>query len=357
MSKSKVYFFAVSNGENDASMADKAVQLADVAGLAGTVTCDRPCAIKQHFGEAGNKGYIKPPITRAVVDWVTRVGGWPFVTDTNTLYTGRRNNAIDHMALAHEHGFTHNAIRAPIIIADGLLGADQITVPITGGKHFKEVRIASAGHEAASAIVLSHVKGHCLSGMGGAIKNIGMGFAARAGKLAQHHEGYPLFDHEKCRGCGVCARRCPTEAIQVRKKAEIDAPRCIGCGECLVLCPHDAIGFSWDAEGPVLIERICEHALGFLTTKRGRVGFLNFLTHVTQDCDCTEGKQKVLYPDVGIFASTDVVAVDKAAADMALTRYGKDIWLDWWPDSHYTAQFEYGAKLGLGSMDYDLVTL
>ena len=355
MQRAKVYFLPVRDGEEVGSIAHKAVQVAKAAGLAEVVTRKRPCAIKQHFGEGNNTGYVKPEITRAIVKWVQKAGGQPFVTDTNTLYRGRRAQALDHLEMAREHGFTREDLGAPVIIADGLLGTDQVTVPIQGGKHFTEVRIAAGGYHASSCIVLTHVKGHCQAGLGASVKNVGMGFAARAGKLAQHHEGYPNFDKHKCRACGTCVRWCPADAIVIKKTAEVISEKCVGCGECLAVCPRGAVGFSWDVEGPVLIEKVCEQVLGFLSNKQGRVGYLNFLIDVTRDCDCIGRKQKALYPNVGIFASTDILAVDKAAADVSCERYGKDIWLDWWPDSDYRAQFAYGEKLGIGSADYELV--
>jgi uncharacterized Fe-S center protein len=259
--------------------------------------------------------------------------------------------------MARENGFTHEALGAPVVIADGLLGVDQVTVPISGGRHFQDVRIAAAGYHAASSIVLSHVKGHCQAGMGGAVKNVGMGFAARAGKLAQHHDGHPDFDSAKCRACGVCVRWCPEEAIVIGDTAELEVGKCIGCGECLALCPHDAIGFSWDADGPVLVERMCEHVLGFLSNKRDHVGFVNLLIDVTRNCDCVGSKQQTEYPNVGVFASTDIVAVEAATSDVSRERYGKDVWLDWWPGSNYRAMLDYGEELGLGTSRYQLTEI
>jgi uncharacterized Fe-S center protein len=345
----------VSDGEGREAIARKAVKVTEAAGLAGTVVKDKPCAVKQHFGEHQNEGHIKPEITRAMVDWVRKAGGRPFVTDTNTLYRGRRANALDHLAVAREHGFTQEALGAPVIIADGLLGIEHVAVPIEGGKHFKEVRVAAAGYHAASCVVLTHMTGHCLGGMGGAIKNVAMGFASRAGKMAQHHQGLPVFNPEKCKACGICVRWCPSDAIRMEKKAQLLAEKCIGCGECLSLCPQQAIGFGWGAKGAVLLEKMCEYALGFLANKGKRMGYLNFLTDVTRDCDCMGRKQEVSYPNVGILASDDIVAVEKATADLSLKRYGKDIWLAWWPTSSYQTQFEYGEKIGLGTRQYELI--
>jgi len=103
-----------------------------------------------------------------------------------------------------------------------------------------------------------------------------------------------------------------------------------------------------------MIEKVCEHVLGFLSNKPGRVGFLNFITRVTRNCDCMGNRQKIERPDIGILASTDIVAADKAAADLTRERYGRDVWKEWWPDSGYERQFEYGEEIGLGTRDYEL---
>lgn len=358
MGRAKVYFAPVSNGEDIASLAEKAYRLSEVAGFRELVAKGRPCAIKQHFGEDENRGYVKPAVTARIAELVKRAGGDPFVTDTNTLYRGRRSQAVQHILMAQEHGFALEAVGAPVIIADGLHGADQVVVQIDKGRHFKEVRIATVLHQVPSCIVLTHVKGHCQMGLGGSIKNVGMGCSARAGKLAQHQGGQPQFKEIKCLGCGICADWCPTDAIDLEGgKARLDPERCIGCGECLALCPEDAIGFTWLTEGPELTEKVCEHALGFLANKGGRVGYINFVTDVTKNCDCVGQAQEAEYPDVGIFASTDLVAVDKAVADVTRRVYGKDIWLEWWPESKYPVQFEYGSEIGLGSPDYELIEL
>ena len=364
MSKAKVFFIPVADNELLDSIAAKTARLAKAARLESVIPKGRPCAVKLHFGEDKNTGYVKPPIIRALVEFLRQAGGDPFLTDTNTLYRGRRSQATDHLNQAAEHGFTLDALGAPVIIADGLHGADQVTVPIQGGKHFKEVRIASALHQTAGAVVLTHVKGHCQAGLGGALKNVGMGCSARAGKLAQHDGGTPSFDARKCTGCGTCVRWCPTQAIDLaprkndkRGLARLTPEKCIGCGECLALCPFDAVGFEWAIGDLELGERVCEHCLGFVKNKAYGVAYLNFVIDVTRNCDCVGSRQKTERPNVGIIASTDLIAVDQATADLTREAYGHDVWLKWWPKSKYDQVLAYGETLGVGTRAYDLTRL
>ena len=183
---SKVYFTRVANREPDEALAEKAAKLYAKAGFAAQLASGRPVAIKQHFGEKGTEGYLKPPIARRFAELIRKAGGKPFVTDTNTLYRGERSNAVDHLNLCASHGFTHEGVGCPVIIADGLMGSSQVWVTIDG-KHYQRVPIAADAFHAHAIVVLTHVKGHLAAGLGGAIKNVGMGCASRAGKLDQHH--------------------------------------------------------------------------------------------------------------------------------------------------------------------------
>ena len=128
--KSKVYFLKVENGESVASLAQKTGQLFDFAGFKDAISKKDMVAVKTSFGEKGNIGYLKPPIIKAVVDKVKECNGKPFLIETNTLYEGRRTNAVDHLSHAHDHGFSYENIGAPIIIGDGLFGEHDVQIEI-----------------------------------------------------------------------------------------------------------------------------------------------------------------------------------------------------------------------------------
>jgi uncharacterized Fe-S center protein len=160
-------------------------KLFNAAGCAKAVRPGDLTAVKLHFGERGCDTHISPTLVRAVVDKVVEHGGRPFLTDTNTLYSGSRHNAVDHVLTALEHGFGFAATAAPIIIADGLSSTNVAEVAINR-KHFRTVTIAGDIAAAQSMMVISHFKGHELAGFGGAVKNLAMGCAPRVGKQDQH---------------------------------------------------------------------------------------------------------------------------------------------------------------------------
>ena len=216
------------------SLLQKLQTLLEKGGFSESFDKDKLVALKLHFGEYGNLAYIRPNYIRLVVDMVKKVGGKPFLTDANTLYKGTRSNAVDHLETAEINGFARSVVGAPLIIADGLRGSDEVKVPIDG-EFVKEAKIGAAIAHADTVISISHFKGHEQAGFGGAIKNVGMGSASRAGKMEQHSSSKPKVRKEKCVRCMLCARNCPVDAITVDDYAVIDYDKCIGCGQCVAM--------------------------------------------------------------------------------------------------------------------------
>ena len=238
-------FFADLRTESEKdNVPNKIGRLFKKAGLDGTFGKGDLVGVKTHFGERGNTAFLRPQYLAKVVDLVASNGGRPFLTDSNTLYVGMRANAVDHLETAALHGFTYPVVNAPVVIADGLKGKDETVVDVDL-KRCHSIRVGAAAMQADSIMCVSHLKGHMLTGFGGAMKNLGMGFGSRAGKLDMHMEVTPQVRKDKCRGCGTCVRKCPEHAIKLTKrKAVIDAEKCIGCGECLIVCPYSAVDFG-----------------------------------------------------------------------------------------------------------------
>ncbi|MCW2277234.1 DUF362 domain-containing protein [Heliophilum fasciatum] len=366
---SKVYFANFRARKPKHNKIEKIRRLFAMAGFDQMIGQDDLTAIKLHFGERGNDTHINPVLVRPVVEQIKARGGKPFLTDTNTLYSGSRHNSVDHLLTALEHGFGFEVTGAPMIIADGLRSDHVVEVPI-GQKHFQSVKMARDIVTADSMIVLSHVKGHEMAGFGGAIKNLAMGCAPAAGKKAQHDAKF-VVNPEPCTGCSTCIKVCPEQAITLTdKKAAIDPARCIGCGECMTVCPVKAIGMDWETELPPFLERMTEYAYGAIKGKEGKVGFINFLTNITPDCDCCSWSDAPIVPDIGFLASADPVAIDKASYDLVNQQaglrhsllqcnhdHGEDKFRGVWDYVDGTLQFRYGAQIGMGSLDYELIEI
>lgn len=319
MSKEKVQvWFAPVRSPGKRSLVARAGGLLEHAGLRRAIAEDDLVAVKLHFGEAGNTGFVQPIFVREVVARIKAAGGKPFLTDANTLYRGERSNAVDHLACALHNGFSYATVEAPIVIADGLDGRESVDVPIDGGKHFESVRIGSAAVHADAMVVVSHVKGHEATGFGGALKNVGMGFGCRSAKQRMHADFKPEVIAEHCTACNRCVRWCPVDAIVIGpdRAAVIDYEVCYGCGECVAACPHGAIAAQWKTTPDAIQEKIAEHVAGAVAGKEGKVVYLSFITNVTPDCDCWNFSDAAVVPDIGVLASTDPVAIDQAAYDL-----------------------------------------
>jgi uncharacterized Fe-S center protein len=313
--------------------------------------------VKIHPGEEGNGYYISPGRIRGVTDALRLPAGRTFLTDTTVLYGGRRMSAPDYALLAAEHGFGPPDT-PPFLVADGLRGTSEVTVPLPPVCGSARARLASLLVEADSLVVVSHFKGHLATGFGGAIKNLGMGCASRGGKLYQHSALKPLVHGRACTACGNCASHCPAGAIRVGDSAVIDGSACIGCAECIQRCPEGAIGVDWGSDSGAFVKRMTESALGAAAACRISV-YVNFVVDVSPDCDCMAHAGAPIVPDLGILVSDDPVAVDQASLDLVNGVPGgpADRFLALRPDRDGTVQLEHGQSIGLGSREYALRTV
>ena len=348
----KVFFIPASRQDGPEKIVRKLKNLLTASEFDSSITDQDFIAVKTHFGERKNTTHIPPWFFKPLAARIRQQGGRPFLTETSTLYVGQRSDAVAHLLHAHEHGFSPDVTGMPIIMADGLVGGEEITVPISGELQ-KEVKIASLCGRIQGLVCVSHPTGHIAIGFGGALKNLGMGLSSRKGKMAQHSSVKPVVQENKCIACGVCLRWCPADAITLGEKANIHHEKCLGCGECLTVCRFGAIAFSWAMEGAVLQKNIAEHALGAVAGKK--CFHINYLIDYTKDCDCMGHDQKPLVADIGLFASTDPVALDLACIHAIEKQGGKIIELGYPIDP--MIQITHAAKIGLGSLEYEIVTV
>jgi len=314
-------------------------------------------ALKIHFGEIGNSAYLKPANVKPLIDKIKQFKALPFLTDANTLYKGTRSDAVNHMLTAYKHGYGFQDMGVPVIIADGLTGKESIQVSVNL-KHFKEVKIAAAACHADSMIVLTHFKGHDVTGFGGAIKNVGMGLGSRAGKQMMHADVRPVVNNEKCTACGSCVKWCLTSAISmINNKAVIDLSKCIGCGECIASCNFGAIAISWAGTPDSVQEKMVEYFYGVWKDKKDRMVFFNFLTDISPNCDCYGHNDPPVTPDIGLLASLDPVAIDQASVDLVNKKTGSDKFREIYPDIDWSVQLSYAESLGIGTRQYELTEI
>ena len=183
-----------------------------------------------------------------------------------------------------------------------------------------------------------------------------------------HAAGKPSVDPDVCRSCGKCVRFCAVSAITIDKKAVIDQERCVGCGRCIATCPFDAIDPLYDEAPDVLNCKIVEYAMAAVKDKPSF--HISIICDVSPFCDCHGENDMPVVPNVGILASFDPVALDRACIDLVQRqpmvpgsllyrncdgRKPADIFKCVQPSTHWQSTFEHAERLGFGTSDYELV--
>jgi uncharacterized Fe-S center protein len=372
MLKSKVWFtnLRVKSSQN---LLKKLETLVIKAGIEQIDFKRKMVAIKIHFGEPGNLAYLRPNFAAYIVRLLKTKEAIPFLTDCNTLYYGRRSNAPSHLEAAFENGYNPIATNCPVIIADGVKGTDFREVEVNL-EFCRSAKIGTAIADADIIITLTHFKGHELTGFGGALKNLGMGCASVGGKLFLHSGSSPVIYEKNCTGCRVCEKYCAHDAIKVGKDkiAHIDYVKCVGCGQCVAVCQYDASRVVWKESSEIACKRISEYAFAAIKDKPSF--HISFIMDVSPNCDCWDSNDYPIVPDIGMAASFDPVALDKACVDMVNAAPAlpgskirenhlhndlrdKDKFKLVHHDTFWQAGLEHAEKIGLGNTSYELINV
>ena len=260
-------------------------------------------AVKLSTGEAGNPNYLQPALIK---DLVQRVKGT--IIESNTAYGGKRTNVADHMKVAEEHGFTAIA-DVDIMDANG-----QVELPVNGGKHLKVDIVGKDFMNYDFMVVLSHFKGHPMAGFGGALKNISIGIASPEGKAYIHSGG-------KTRNVTEVWNMIPADTIFQESMAEASK---------------------------AIIDHMGNRAL-----------YISVANNLSVDCDCVATPADPQMGDLGIFASLDPVALDRACINAVRNSsdHGKIHLIERIDSKHGMHNLEYAEQLGLGNQKYELVKL
>jgi uncharacterized Fe-S center protein len=361
---SQVFFFNYKDNKNPLTGLQK---LFDRSGFLSMIPEGESVAIKLHMGELGNIRYIRPVFVRKVVDIIKGKGGKPFLFDTVSNYPGGRRTKKKYQDTAVRNGFVEASVSAPVVITDD---DDELkTIPIVNpvdGCKLKEIKVPALLLNSSWLIVLSHVKGHELTGFGGALKNLGMGCVSTETKRAQHLVNMPIYAEEReCTACGKCADQCPTDAIKMvderPKRAEAE---CIYCGTCFFCCPSHC--WIWPPGSKEKLQVYLGHAAStVLSGYKGKVVFVNFIQDIVPYCDCAAPSGNPVVQDVGMAFSLDPVAIDKASLDLidkspiipgATSTKPPDI-LGKMHHTNSLVQLETAEKLGAGTLKYTLVSV
>ncbi len=260
-------------------------------------------AAKLSTGEAGNPNHLSTDVIKKLIHLTEAT-----IVECNTAYEGRRCNAADHLQTAAEHGFTAIA-EVDIMDANG-----EISLPVRNGKHLKENFIGKNWKDYDFTMVLSHFKGHPMAGFGGALKNVAIGMASSAGKAWIHTAG-------KSKDVPVDWGNVPPQEDFLESMAE-------------------ACESVFDKAGDNIL-------------------FINVANNLSVDCDCVAEPESVKMEDIGILASLDPVALDRACVDMVYNSPdpGKSHLIERMESRNAMHILDYAEKLGLGSQKYEIINV
>ena len=260
-------------------------------------------AIKLSTGEAGNPNHLSTDVIKGLVHLVDGT-----IVECNTAYEGRRMNSQDHLQTAAEHGFTAIA-EVDIMDTEG-----DVSLPVKIGKHLKENYVGKNYLDYDFTMVLSHFKGHPMAGFGGALKNVAIGIASSAGKAWIHTAG-------KSKDVPVDWENVPPQNDFLKSMAEA-----------------------------------CESVFDHVGDK---ILYINVANNLSVDCDCCAEPEPIKMEDIGIFASLDPVAVDRACIDAVYSSKdpGKVHLIERIEERNGTYLLQYAEELGLGSNNYELITI
>jgi len=269
-------------------------------------------AIKLHMGEPRNRNHLKAEEVKRFVDLLKRMGCKPFLFDTTVSYAGKRNSVEGYFEVAAVNGFTDAFMECPIVIGD-----EEHEV-VKGRLEYRVAKKLCG----VSVLVLTHVKGHPCSGIGAAIKNLGMGAMTKKTKSEIHEGGKPVYVGG-CEVCGVCVENCPIGVMKLdedEKRPKPSLTDCLGCSNCTIVCPRGALKPRVAAFDFLLAE-----AAKAAISKFKKVYFVNFLQRMTRFCDCFDEPLEPVIADIGILTGGDILAVEKATHDLIVKKEGRDV--------------------------------
>lgn len=276
--------------------------LVEIYNRLGRPVKDRVAA-KLSTGEAGNPNHLSTDVIKKLIKMTDAT-----IVECNTAYDGRRRNTPDHLQTAAEHGFTAIA-EVDIMDSEG-----DMALPVRKGKHLKENFVGKNWRNYDFTMVLSHFKGHPMAGFGGALKNVAIGMASAEGKAWIHTAG-------KSKTVPVDWTNVPPQEDFLESMAE-------------------ACESVFDAAGDNIL-------------------FISVANNLSVDCDCVAEPEPVRMEDIGILASLDPVALDRACVDMVYNSKdpGKVHLIERMEERQATHLLDYAEELGLGSQKYRLVVV
>ena len=262
-------------------------------------TLEGRVAVKVHSGERGNQNFLRPQFWKPIVDFVDGT-----VVETNTAYEGGRNTTASHLQTLKEHGWS-DLFNTEILDGDGT----DLELPIKNGRHITKNFVGKKTADYDSVLVLSHFKGHPMGGYGGALKQLSIGFASSYGKKYIHGVGVPEN--------------------------------------------------FWTSDHDAFLCAMAESASSVTDMFEDKAVYINVMANMSVDCDCCAVAEDPCIADIGILASSDPVAIDKACLDLvyASNDKGRDHLIQRIESRNGILTVKVAEKIGIGTTEYELVEI
>ena len=289
-------------------------------------------AIKLHFGEPGSKTAFTPEQIKPIIDVVKELGMEYFMFDSPVAYPGPRTEVDSYKEYTKKKGWDK--------LGEVVISNDFVVVK---GENMS-YEVCKGLAEADGVLVVSHFKGHCCAGFGGAIKNLGMGALTKKTKSEIHDGSKPVIG-EGCIQCKACERACPINGIKVTDKPEIKL--CYGCSNCVYACPEGVMKCKLNYFDILLAE-----GANAAQSKFKKFYYVSYLKNITKLCDCVSDAEEMIAKDWGYLMGKDAVAIDQAAYDLVTSE--EDVFLKYNKKSG-TEQVKAAESFGMGSSEYVLV--
>jgi uncharacterized Fe-S center protein len=264
----------------------------------------------------GYSHYLPPVIVTTLFERLRDLGARPVVTDSCSLFKGSRFTGFDWINTALILGYSSGeTFDSQLMLAGGYTNEEGKFYQAEG-RRLGGVELGSLLTDTGNVVVLSHVTGHPLLGLSGAVYNLGVGMLTGSGKLRVHSCLEVEFNPSKCDDCGVCLSYCPTGAVS-KGSSTVNYEReiCNNCLGCVLSCPNSAMSINAETI-PAFQESVVEAARTATDNLRGSAFFINFLSSVTPQTDDYPFSDIPFVPDLGILASRDPIAVDWATYQM-----------------------------------------
>jgi uncharacterized Fe-S center protein len=318
LTEAEVYFASATSyfpWQNMRISLERLFELLDVREWISKETFTRP-GIRFLTGDAASTRYLRPVLVRTMVDEFLKLRAIPIVIDSLSLWKGGEHyDAAGWSYKCRQHGFSMESLGTEIFLAEGYTGMDSKTFMNKNANKIRVLEVGATITYCQLLMMLTHVTGDPFVGFYGAIADMALGCTAKKGKMRIFEDFQPRVTMEKCDMCGLCERVCEWNAIKINDTVSINPNKCVGCGKCIVKCPQLALEVSPE-QVLDLQTKIADAASFVIKAMDGKLVYYNFVIDVTPNPDIDSNSGIPFIPDLGILASRDPVALDKATLDL-----------------------------------------